>query len=861
MKLTRTNSVALIVLLIATVVRADLPNPTLTSVFPPGALIGRTTEVTVAGSALEKLTTLRCSLPGVQCESLGKNRFALTIPAKARPGQYDLRAVCRYGLSSPRTFFVSNRAEKLESDFELLKPKVAAKADKHTPAAGKPDDPIQPRTGLDVTINASIEVGGDIDEYQFTAKRDQRVVIECWANRIDSQLRAVLELYDSAGKRLGTNRGYFGIDPLIDFAVPADGEYSIRVYDLTYTGGGNHIYRLDIDTGPRVEFAVPSVIQLGKPARVTLYGRNLRGSSAAQQSPVAATKGSVKNRASIDAPTNNSTPTMIDGFETIEVDIPAVNSFGRPLDSLRLAPAQISVDGFAYHFPGSHRPIMIGLTDVPVVEDATSNQSPSAAQNIAHPCEVSGQLIAGDEQDWYAINAKRGEVLWIETFGARIGSPVDLDVSILDESGKNELARFSDELLNVGGKRFPSSHLDASGRWTVPADGRYLLVVRNLIGGLDRDPRRIYRLSLQREVPDFHLAVVARHAASPAGINVWRGGRELADLLVFRRRGQSGSIRVSARDLPPGIECPDVWFGPGVNRAPLILSAATGAPPFAGSLKLVGTAGVNESAIARSASHSANRTARGGVIVQAGTPTGWGRITADVPLAIAPESPLRLTALTDETRVPQGSVVHIAADAARRNVGHQSEVTLFGVGLPHSIRKQVAKIPAGQNKGYISFGLPANLAPGRYTIAVSGETTVPFPVDVAANKQRPTKLTFFSNAVNFEVYAAPFILEVDTTAPQKVQRGQFIRLNYSARRLNGFLGKIHTKLGAPDKVIGLRARGVTFVGQTGTGTLQIIANDDAPLGRQPFLCLDALGTVEDQPIYHARCFLDLEIVE
>ena len=68
-------------------------------------------------------------------------------------------------------------------------------------------------------------------------------------------------------------------------------------------------------------------------------------------------------------------------------------------------------------------------------------------------------------------------------------------------------------------------------------------------------------------------------------------------------------------------------------------------------------------------------------------------------------------------------------------------------------------------------------------------------------------------------------------------------------------------LAAAGEVIGIRVRGVTFVGQTESGTLQIIANEDAPLGQQPFLRLEGVGTIEDEPVYLGSCFLRLEIVE
>ena len=124
-------------------------------------------------------------------------------------------------------------------------------------------------------VNGRILEAGDQDCFRFTATTGQRVVIECWAERIDSALHPVLQLFDSDGRLLKVSRGYFGVDPLIDFRVPANGDYIVRLHDLTYTGSANHIYRLDIDTGPRVALAVPSVIRRGQSTRVTLYGWNL----------------------------------------------------------------------------------------------------------------------------------------------------------------------------------------------------------------------------------------------------------------------------------------------------------------------------------------------------------------------------------------------------------------------------------------------------------------------------------------------------------------------------------------------------------------------------------------------------------
>ena len=123
--------------------------------------------------------------------------------------------------------------------------------------------------------------------------------------------------------------------------------------------------------------------------------------------------------------------------------------------------------------------------------------------------------------------------------------------------------------------------------------------------------------------------------------------------------------------------------------------------------------------------------------------------------------------------------------------------------------------------------------------------------------------TLFSNPVVFDVHPPAFVVEIDPYAPRQIKRGQVLQVKYTVKRRNGFINKIHSELAAPGfvtKVRGLRGRGVTFVGQTQSGNIQIIANKDAPLGQQPFLRIYAVGVLEDEAIYHGSHFLQMKIV-
>lgn len=793
------------------------PNPVLNNVFPAGAKSGSTVEVTIAGGGLVNVSALRCSHPSIQCEPAQKGRFLLSIPAEVPNGHYDVCAETQHGLSSIRSFIVSDRIEQIEN------------------AENDTLDSPQ-KVVLNSVVNGRIEKAGDLDHFAFAATAGDRVIIECHAERIDSRLRAVLEIYDADGGRLAVNRGFYGIDPLIDFRVPADGTYFVKVFDLVYSGSADHVYRISLDTGPRVAFAVPGVLQAGESGRVTLYGWNL---------------------------SENRSEAAGAEYETVDVEISApasmTNDNAGP-SPFRLNPSQATVSGFAYRYPGSAEPIRIGLTDVPVGTAPPDNHSPSTAPQIPIPCEVSGQLIGDGELDWFRIEVKRGEVLWLEAFGERIGSPVDLDVSILDESADQELARFSDEQRNIGGRRFPSSHSDPAGRWVAPSDGQFLILVRSLVSAGDHDPRRVYRLSVRREEPDFDLALIPRRD-DPTALNVTRGGRTVFDVLAFRRRGLTGAIRVSARDLPLGITCEDVWLGPGVDRVPLVVSASPAAKPSFGRVLFLGH------------SDSASlKPVRMGSVVRTGTPNGWSRLAGEVSLAISGEAPIRLTADGHETRPHDlfgdlkvrhspGSILDVAIHVERQEIDHQAPIQLTGIGLPVVMRNEKATIPAGRDSGHISFYLPPTLAVGRYTLAILGTTTVPAGPKNAKGERKTETMTVVTNTVTVDVQPAAFTVELDKDAPLRIRPGEVIQVGYAARRINGFISKIHTELHAPDGVRSIRGRGVTFVGQTDTGKIQIIANDDAAPGRQPFLRLYAVGVLEDEAVYHGSCFLPLEIVE
>ncbi len=789
-------------------------SPVLAGVFPAGGQIGRQVELNLSGSGLEGVGALRSNVAGATSERVGPNRFRLVIPETTVPGFYDLWAIGESGVSAVRGFMVGARRELIEAQ---------------TP--GSIDRAMA--VGLDVTINGRIEKAGEADFFRFEAKSGQRVIMECFAERIDSPLRAVLELFDKSGTRLAVNRGYFGIDPVIDFKVSNDGTYFVKLQDLTMTGSADHIYRLDLDTGPRVVYTMPSVVQKGKPSRVALYGWNLNSAGGARSN------GNGR------------------GFDRVEMEIPGHVVEESGMMPVRMNLEQASMEGFAYHYPKSHSSIFMGLTDIPVVVDGPDSHGPGQAQGIKIPSEICGQLVAGDERDWYWFEASRGEVFYFEGLAGRIQSSMDLRVAVFDAKGDRELARIGDDVSGVRNV-VESGNSDPIGRWRAPQDGRYLVSVQNRVGGILSDSRRIYRLSVRREEPDFELLAVPRGSDS-SGLNLVRGGRCAVDVIAFRKCGFSGGIRIFANRLPNGVEFPDIWIGPGVNE---VVGVVSGEELLVGGLSGLELNGESEG-IGR-------RRVRNGTKVRSGGPALGGRLVSAIPLSVVGDAALSIRADAHEelnhqlygrlkVRHSPGGVVDVAVRIDRREMAHQSPVKLIGAGLPAGIENQNAIIPSGSSKGYLSFFLPPTLPLGLYSLLIQAETSV-----VGADPKKPETVVVLSKPVTIEVEPSAFQVGVDPFAVKQVKRGETIQVAYKSERRNGFIGKMHTEIAMPGRitdVTGLRGRGETFVGQTEKGSLQIIVNDDAPLGRIPFLRLLTVGVVEDEPIYQGSVFLNLEVVK
>lgn len=117
---------------------------------------------------------------------------------------------------------------------------------------------------------------------------------------------------------------------------------------------------------------------------------------------------------------------------------------------------------------GVSSPLMISVGQFPRIAEREPNNAPDAPQDISLPCTLVGKVEGAGDVDCFRFAASKGQTLVFDLYAARARSGLDPLLSILDESG-HELSCQID--LHGG---------DPTLVFDVPADGRYVLSVRDL---------------------------------------------------------------------------------------------------------------------------------------------------------------------------------------------------------------------------------------------------------------------------------------------------------------------------------------------------------------------------------------------
>lgn len=599
-------------------VRAQVA-PEIGYVLPSGGQAGATVDVKIGGYDWTPDTQIFVHDPRVKLEIVGPPTGVLVpdppywFGAKARgndrplPREFPARLTIAADVPPGLVRFQVANANGASPPGLLYVgnlPEVAEEQERKTP---------QILPALPVAVTGRIQRIEEVDRYEFTSTHNGPITIELKARRLNAPWNGLLRVHDPNGKLVVDKADTEGRDLATTFAAQSGAKYQISLHDLDYAGDRSYVYRLAITPGPRVLAAYPAAGKPGETKDVEFLGLGLA--------------------------------TGANQIETIKKGV--------------AFPAIANATSFDYILEtpnGKSTPFALGLSQLPEQVKAAGLQEMALPQL---PCAVTASIATRFGSDRYAVMLKKDEK-WKFTAQARaIGSPLDLDLVLLDAMGK-EVARSDD---------MPST-TDPLLTFTVPADGAYTLVVTDW-NGASGGREASYRLSIEPHTEDFAVTI-------PTQLAIPIGTASKLPLKIERQAGFKAPIAIAIAGLPPGVTVPpDLKLPEGAVDLAVDVTCAADAAAAASLVTVTATSTINGQAVTRTSSPVLIAT------------------TMKPRVKLTPEG------LDDVRKVHRGST-YLAPVFVDRLEGYQGEVVLEMTAKQQRHRQGMASgeftVPAGQRR-------------------------------------------------------------------------------------------------------------------------------------------------------------------
>jgi hypothetical protein len=497
---------------------------------------------------------------------------------------------------------------------------------------------------LNVTI-AGVVDNEDVDYFAFEAKKGQRVSAEIEGMRLATTFfDPHIAILDSKRFELAAtdDSPLLGQDAACSVIIPADGTYYVQVRESAYGGNGACHYRLHLGTFPRPTAVVPAGGKPGEEVELTFLG-----------DPAGPIKQKVKLPAT-----------------------PPPEKFGV----------------FAQDAGGiSPSPIPFRLSDLPNVIETEGNNSHATATKVSEmPAALNGVIAKEKEVDHYRFTAKKGQTYDVHCYARRLGSALDSVMYIYQLNGGALIA--NDDAVG------PDSYF----RWTVPADGEYVLTVTDHLG--KGGPGYFYRVEFTPVQPRLSVTIpkvdIFGYSQERQTITVPRGNR-VATLVVANRADVGGDLVLGAEGLPAGLRMDAETMPAIVNAIPVVFEAGADAP-------VAGTLGHLTATLA-----DPKTKLKGGFeqsIILVGVPNQgvyWKHDVDRAAVAVGEEVPFKVSIAEPKAPLVQNGSMNLKIVAERKN-GFKAPLTIFPLFNPPGVGSAASAVIA---EGQTETVLPMNAAP------------------------------------------------------------------------------------------------------------------------------------------------------
>ena len=378
-------------------------------------------------------------------------------------------------------------------------------------------------TNLPIALLGDVN-GGEVKRTHFNGQQGARIVVDVEARRLGANFKPVVRLLDGRGRQLAfaASQPWWGGDARLIATLPAAGKYTVELHDQLYRAAAPSAFKLKIGDLAVADRVHPAAVTMNQTAKLQFVGSTL----------------------------------------------PLATSFDFAANGL--LPGNSAVTWPVALRTSGPRPTVLISEHAELIE----NGKPGEKQELSvAPVGVSGILSTPAEEDQYTIPVTPGQVLRVEVFAQRLGSPLDGVLNLRNEQGQ-QLAQADDS---------PGSADPLLPNFTVPAGVTKLVIAVSDLerrGGFDFNYRVEVRPTNQ---PDFSLSLATERIQIPAG------GTQVLQVQATRM-GYNGPIRLEFPGLPAEIQVSGSEIGEGANVGLIALTSSANSSA-AGLASLVGRGG------------------------------------------------------------------------------------------------------------------------------------------------------------------------------------------------------------------------------------------------------------------------------
>jgi len=464
-----------------------------------------------------------------------------------------------------------------------------------------------------VTVSGRLKRIEEVDRYQFKSKISGIITCDLFARRLGSDFNGVIEVHDQNNRKVAEIFDTEGTDPTLTFTSEKDITYTVSIRDVDYRGFRSFTYRLVMDSGPRILAAIPAAGKRGQKQTIEFIGIGVATGKAKIES--------IKKEVAF--PADEKLASFAYKLET---------PFG---------------NGQSYSFPLSN-----------------FDEKTLGTELLMVPGAVTGRLTEAKKSDTYTFKGKKAELWTISCDTGKIGSNLDITLAVLGPDGKE-----------IASKDDSSPSMDPELPITLPADGDYKIIVRDL-SGKTKTPASVYRLVVDKTKTNFKLRTL------PAA-SVPIGGTLALVIAITREAGFKEPVTLTFANLPEGVSVPaNLIILPTVASLNVTLTCTKDAPASAVLAKITGTAKVADQTITNTvlASLKGDLAAR----------NPDSNLTESILVATTIKPPFKVKPVVADggIRVHRGAT-YLPEIIIERNEGFKGEITLDMAGTQQRHRQGI----------------------------------------------------------------------------------------------------------------------------------------------------------------------------